>query len=80
MKLMVKLTFLQVVCDQTFFPSWQIKVTCKALSFFMAQQLRIRAKPMTSTTAKGNAGSLTHREKPGIEPASLWKLVGFITH
>ena len=31
------------------------------------------------TTAHGNAGSLTHRERPGTEPASLWILVGFIT-
>ena len=27
-------------------------------------------------TAQGNAGSLTHRARPGIEPVSSWMLVG----
>ena len=31
------------------------------------------------TPAHGNAGSLTHRARPGIKPASSWTLVGFIT-
>ena len=31
------------------------------------------------TTAHGNAGSLTHRARPGIEPASLWMLVRFVS-
>ena len=31
------------------------------------------------TTAHGNAGSLTHCTRPGIEPASAWILEGFIT-
>ena len=30
------------------------------------------------TTAHGNAGSLTHWMRPGIEPASSWMLVRFI--
>ena len=30
------------------------------------------------TIAPGNTGSLTHRERPGIEPTSSWILVGFI--
>ena len=34
---------------------------------------------MTYTTAPGNAGSLTHRVKPGMEPAFSWILVGFVT-
>ena len=29
---------------------------------------------MTYTTAHGNAGSLTHGVRPGIEPASSWIL------
>ena len=33
----------------------------------------------TYTTAHGNARSLTHRARPGIEPEFLWTLVGFIT-
>ena len=32
------------------------------------------------TTAQGNARSLTHPARPGIEPTSLWILVGFINH
>ena len=34
---------------------------------------------VTYTTAHGNAGSSTHKEGPGIEPASSWILVGFIS-
>ena len=30
------------------------------------------------TTAHGNAGSLTHGARPGIEPASSWILDGFV--
>ena len=33
----------------------------------------------TYTTAHGNAKSLTHWTRPGIEPESLWILVGLIT-
>ena len=32
------------------------------------------------TTARGNARSLNHWTMPGMEPASLWILVGFVTH
>ena len=35
---------------------------------------------VTYTTAHPNAGSLTHWVGPGIEPTSLWILVGFVTH
>ena len=31
------------------------------------------------TTAHGNAGSLTHRVRPGIKPATSWFLVGFVS-
>ena len=34
---------------------------------------------MTYTTAHGNAGSLTHWVRPGIEPTSSWILVRFIS-
>ena len=37
-----------------------------------------RSEPIY-TTAHGNAGSLTHRVRPGIEPTSLWILVGFVS-
>ena len=55
----------------------------------MLQQHRIRTTSATYTTAQAasvtytaahsNAGSLTHRVRPGIEPTSSWILVGFIT-
>ena len=31
------------------------------------------------TTAHGKAESLTHCERPGIEPTSSWILLGFVT-
>ena len=36
------------------------------------------ASSTTYTTAHGNARSLTHRRRPGIEPVSSWILVTFI--
>ena len=32
------------------------------------------------TAACGNAGSLNHGARPGIEPASSWASVGFVTY
>ena len=43
------------------------------------QQCRIWATSATYTTAHGNAGSLTHWTRPGIEPVYLWVLVRFIS-
>ena len=43
------------------------------------QQHQIWAASATYTTAHGKARSLTHWARPGIEPASSWILVGFIT-
>ena len=34
---------------------------------------------MTDSTAHSDAGSLTHWARPGIEPATLWFPVGFIS-
>ena len=44
------------------------------------QQRGIRATFATYTTAHDNAGSLTHRTRPGIEPVSLWMLVRFVSN
>ena len=33
----------------------------------------------TYTTAQGNAGSLAHWARPGIEPASSWMLIRFVS-
>ena len=44
------------------------------------QQHQIQATSATYSTACSNMGSLTHWARPGIEPSSLWMLVGFLTH
>ena len=38
-----------------------------------------RATSATYTTAHGNTRSLTHWVRPGIEPATSWFLVGFVS-
>ena len=43
------------------------------------QQQGTWAKPSTYTTLHSNTRSLTHWARPGIEPASSWILVGFLT-
>ena len=43
------------------------------------QQRQIQAKSATYTTAHGNARSLTHWARPGIEPKTSLFLVGFIS-
>ena len=43
------------------------------------QQQGIWAAFATYTTAQGNTGSLTHWARPGIEHASSWVLVGFVS-
>ena len=44
------------------------------------QQCGIRAASATYTTAPGNARSLTHWARAGIEPTTSWFLVGFVNH
>ena len=41
------------------------------------QQRGIWAAFLTYTTANGNAGSMAHWARAGIEPASSWRVVGF---
>ena len=41
------------------------------------QQLQIQAVSVTYTTAQGNARSLTHQVRPGIEPVPSWILAKF---
>ena len=38
----------------------------------------MQARSVTYTTVHGNAGSLTHWARPGIEPTCLWILVGLL--
>ena len=51
-----------------------------AVAMAQPQQRGIRAASATYTAAHGKAGSLTHRVRPGIEPATSWFLVGFANH
>ena len=41
------------------------------------QQQQIWAASVTYTTAQGNAGSLTHEVRPGIEPVFSWIILRF---
>ena len=43
------------------------------------QECWIQAKSATYTTAHGNTGSLTHWARPGIEAATSWFLVRFVS-
>jgi len=43
------------------------------------QQCRIWAVSATYTTAHGNASSLTHWTRPGIEPTTSWFLIRFVS-
>ena len=45
----------------------------------IATAIRIRATSSTYTTVHGNAGSVTHWARPGIEPLSSWILIRFVT-
>ena len=44
------------------------------------QQRQIRAISSTYNAACCDTGFLTHGARPGMEPASSWILVGFLTH
>ena len=52
---------------------------CSCWPLPQPQQHRIRAASGTYTTAHSNAESLTHWARPGIESASSWMLVRFIS-
>ena len=43
------------------------------------EQCQIQAMSVTYNIAHGNTGSLTWWSKPGVEPATSWFLVGFIS-
>ena len=52
---------------------------CSCCSTPQPWQRGIQAVSATYTRAHSNAGSLTHRVRPGIKPASSWILVGFVS-
>ena len=56
-----------------------IGATTAASLHHSSEQQRIQAASSTHTIAHSNAGSLTHWAEPGIEPATSWFLVGFVS-
>ena len=60
-------------------PRLGVQLECSHQPKPQTQQEGIQALSATYTTAHGNAGSLTHRVRPGIEPTTSWILVWFIT-
>ena len=61
------------------FPGQGLSWSCSCQPTPEPQPLGIQAVSTAYTTAQGNTGSLTHRARPEMEPASSWILVGFIT-
>ena len=58
--------------------SWISAVNCQPTP--QPQLRQIWASSVTYTTGHGNATSLTHWSRPGIEPTSSWVLVRFFNH
>ena len=56
---------------------WSWNYSCRPTP--QPQQHQSRSTSATYTTAEDNARSLSHWARPGIEPASLWILVRFLS-
>ena len=52
--------------------------SCSCQPMPQPQQWQIQVMSATHTTADSNSGSLTHRARPVMEPASSWILVRFV--
>ena len=63
------------------FPGWGLNQSygCWPTPQPQPQPCRIRAMSATHTTVHSNARAPTHWARPGIEPASSWILVGFVS-
>ena len=60
-------------------PKLGVKLELQLPAYASATAVPNPSLSMTYTTAPGNAGSLTHRVRPGIKPASSWILVRLVT-
>ena len=60
-------------------PMLWVKSELQLLACTTATATWIQATSTTYPRAHGNAGSLIHEARPGIEPASSWILVGFVS-
>ena len=58
-------------------PRLGIKSEPQLLAYTIATAMPDPTLSLTYTTAQGNSRSLSHRVRPGFEPASSWTLVGF---
>ena len=63
----------------TAYGSSQARVQSELHLLAYATATAMPAMSVTFSTAHGNAGSLTHSVRPGMEPSSSYVLVGFIT-
>ena len=62
------------------FPGQESNWSCSCQPTPQPQQRGIQTTSAAYTAAHGNTGSLTHRARSGIEPASPWVLAGFVNH
>ena len=60
-------------------PRLGVELELQLPAYATTKALGIRAVSATCTTAHSDAGSLTHRVRPGIKLASSWILVRFIS-
>ena len=72
-------SFLGYTCGIQKFPGQGLDWSYSCQPTPRPQQCWIQAASMTYTTAHGNARSLTHWMRQGIEPASSWIPVRFLT-
>ena len=61
-------------------PRLGVELELQLPAYTTATAYEIWVASVTHTAAHGNAGSLAHWAGPGIEPASSWILVRFLTH
>ena len=60
-------------------PRQGVQLEFQLPAYTTATECQIRATSATYTTAHGDTRSSTHWARPGIEPASLWILVRFVS-
>ena len=73
-------SFYSHTCGICSFPGQGSNWSCSCQPMPQPQQHQIWASSVTYTTACGNTRSLTHRERPGLEPASSQRYVESLTH
>lgn len=72
--------FYSCTCGIQRFPGYGLNQSCSGQPIVQPQQCPIWAASSANSTACGNARSLTHWGRPGIEPASSWTLCQVLNH